>query len=78
VAGREGLVSAAPEPGKGPPPNGPWAALAVSMQLAASIGLGVAAGWWLDRHMDWAPWGVIAGVILGTTVGIYLVIKELA
>jgi F0F1-type ATP synthase assembly protein I len=71
-------VSDAPKPGGGPPPKSPWAPLAVSLQMAASIGLGVAAGLWLDRRMGWAPWGVIGGVVLGTSVGIYLVIKELA
>jgi F0F1-type ATP synthase assembly protein I len=61
-----------------PPPQSPWNLLAVSLQMAVSVSLGVTAGWWLDQRCGWAPWGVVGGVALGTGVGIYLVIKETA
>ncbi len=59
-----------------PPPKGPWTLLAVSLQMAASIALGAAAGWWIDRHTGWAPWGIAVGGLLGMALGIYLLMRE--
>jgi F0F1-type ATP synthase assembly protein I len=58
------------------PPPSTWGFLGAALQMAASISLGVSAGWWLDHRCDWAPWGVIGGVVLGTVVGLYVVLKE--
>ncbi|HOX06475.1 MAG TPA: AtpZ/AtpI family protein [Planctomycetota bacterium] len=71
-------MNEAPDEDRNKPPRGPWSLVATSLEMAASIGLGVAAGLWLDRQLGWAPWGVIGGVFLGTSVGIYLVMKEAA
>ncbi len=40
------------------------------VQLAASIGIGFAIGWWLDRHFGLEPpWCTVAFVALGTVAG---------
>lgn len=42
-----------------------------SWQLVASVGLGTALGWWLDRKFDTAPWLLVAGAVLGMAAGLY-------
>jgi F0F1-type ATP synthase assembly protein I len=46
--------------------------------MGISIGLGVAAGWWVDKRFGCAPWGVVSGGVLGTAVGTYYMLKELS
>ena len=43
------------------------------MQFAATIALGLFAGWWLDERLSTTPLFLIAGTILGAVAGfIYL------
>lgn len=58
------------------PSKSPWLFVGTSLQMGVAIGAGVAGGWWLDQRFGWAPWGVLAGGILGAVVGIYLILKE--
>jgi len=42
---------------------GPYLNLGVG--LAVTVGLGVFAGWWLDRKLRTSPWLLLAGILLG-------------
>ena len=50
--------------------------LGMGLQMAVGVGLGLAVGSWLDRRYGWAPWGVLVGVMVGLSGGMYLLIKE--
>jgi F0F1-type ATP synthase assembly protein I len=43
--------------------------------LAYLGGLGYA-GWWLDQRRGWTPWGLLGGLLLGTGLGLYRMIRE--
>ena len=43
--------------------------------LAYLGGLGYL-GWWLDQRRGWQPWGLLGGLLLGTAVGLYRLIRE--
>lgn len=43
--------------------------------LAYVGGLGYA-GWWFDQRRGWEPWGLLAGLLLGTALGVYRIIRE--
>jgi F0F1-type ATP synthase assembly protein I len=48
----------------------------VGLELAgATAGLALV-GYWLDGRFGTAPWGLIAGVILGLVGGLYNLVKE--
>ena len=55
-----------------------WGKFATSgLELAAGIGLGAAAGAWIDkkRHAS-NPWGLLIGCCVGFVSGMYLLIKN--
>ena len=33
-------------------------------------------GWWIEQRQGWQPWGLLAGLLLGTTLGLYRMIRE--
>jgi len=43
--------------------------------LAFVGGLGYA-GWWLDGRHGWEPWGVLLGLMAGTALGLWRMIRE--
>ena len=43
--------------------------------LAYIGGLGYL-GWWLDQRRGWDPWGLLGGLLLGTALGLYRLIRE--
>lgn len=45
-------------------------------ELLSGILAGLGLGWLLDRWAGTAPWGIIVGVLLGTAVSIFLVVKS--
>jgi hypothetical protein len=56
--------------------NGPY--LTLGMQMAMTIGLGAAVGWWIDRSNDTSIWlglGAGAGAVLGMTYFILVVVR---
>ena len=50
--------------------------LSQGMQLAGTVGLFVFLGYWLDSSMGWSPWGMVAGGLLGSGVGLYQFVKS--
>ena len=48
-----------------------------SWQLAGSVGLGTALGWWLDKKFGTSPWLLVVGALFGIGVGFYAFFKIL-
>ena len=55
---------------------GPY--LDASWQLVVSVGLWVLVGYFLDKWLHTAPWLLVAGSVLGMTIGFYLFFKSIA
>jgi F0F1-type ATP synthase assembly protein I len=49
--------------------------MGMGIQLAAAMTAFGALGWWLDSRFGTAPWLLAAGVILGATGGMIIVIR---
>jgi len=64
------------DPGGADPKLALGAMLSAGMQLAVSVGLGVFFGYRLDARFNTSPWLVLAGSILGISVGLYNFIRE--
>jgi F0F1-type ATP synthase assembly protein I len=50
--------------------------LALGVEMAAAVLLGLFVGRWLDRKFDWTPWGTLIGAMLGVATGMYMLIKD--
>ena len=50
--------------------------LGYGLQMLVGVVLGLVAGQWIDRRYGTDPWGVFAGVMLGLSAGMYLLIKD--
>ncbi|MBR3631857.1 MAG: AtpZ/AtpI family protein [Elusimicrobiaceae bacterium] len=48
----------------------------LGLEFATAVALGTAGGFWADKHWQTTPWGILAGVLLGFALGMYIVIKE--
>lgn len=53
-----------------------WGYVGLGTQLAASVVLFVALGWWVDQHFGWTPWAMLGLGTLGVVVGLYHFVKE--
>lgn len=42
----------------------------VGLSFVFALVIGTAAGWWLDEHFGWKPWGFFTGFILGLVAGV--------
>jgi F0F1-type ATP synthase assembly protein I len=49
--------------------------LGLGMELAAAVAGLTLLGYWIDRHFDTAPWGVLIGVATGLVGGLYNLVK---
>lgn len=47
----------------------------MGFDLAASVGVATALGWWIDRRYDTAPWGLIICALIGIVGGLYNFVK---
>ena len=54
---------------------GPY--LSASSQLTSSVGLWTAVGYFLDRKIGTAPWCLLAGSLLGISLGFYLFLRTI-
>lgn len=48
----------------------------VGLEIAVGVGIGAAAGYWLDKRFGTSPWCLVSGSMLGLAGGMYLLIKE--
>jgi hypothetical protein len=53
-----------------------WRLLGLGIQLAVTVGLFVALGWWLEEKHGWPSWSRIAISTFGIVVGLYHFVKE--
>jgi len=54
-----------------------WGKVAgVGFEIAVGVGLGALIGTLVDRRFHTNPWGVVIGILVGCTAGMYLLIKE--
>ncbi len=37
----------------------------LGLQFALTLGVFTFGGYWLDRQLDWLPWGTLAGAFIG-------------
>jgi len=49
---------------------------ALVLEFLAYLGVFGYGGWWLERRYGWQPWGLFAGLLLGTVIGLYCLIRE--
>jgi F0F1-type ATP synthase assembly protein I len=57
-------------------PHGWFRMYAMVLEFLAYLAVFGYAGWWLDQRRGWEPWGVMSGLILGTSLGVYRMIRE--
>lgn len=48
----------------------------VGIEFVAAVGGFAAVGFWIDRHYDSGPWGLVIGAALGLIGGTYNLIRE--
>jgi ATP synthase protein I len=46
------------------------------LELAGAVAGFALVGYWIDRHYDTAPWGLVVGLILGMIGGLYNLVKQ--
>jgi hypothetical protein len=49
--------------------------LGLGLQLAVTVAIFFAAGWYADEHWGWAPWGKQGLSIFGIALGLYMFVK---
>ena len=49
---------------------------ALVFEFLAYIGVLGYLGWRLDEHRGWQPWGLLIGLMAGTGLGLYRMIRE--
>jgi F0F1-type ATP synthase assembly protein I len=49
---------------------------AVVFEFLAYIGGLGYLGWWLEQRHGWQPWGLLVGLLVGTGLGLYRLLRE--
>ena len=52
-----------------------WRFFGLGIQLAITVALFAALGWWLDGKMGWTPWGLLGCSLFGVVAGMYHFLK---
>jgi ATP synthase protein I len=64
------------EPGDTLPDLPGWAGFAtLGMTIAICVAVGVGIGLWVDARWGLSPWGLLAGLVLGTGLAVMSVVK---
>ena len=48
----------------------------LGLEFAVAVALGAGVGFWIDRKIGSTPWSTVTGVLLGFSLGMYIIIKE--
>ena len=48
----------------------------LGVEFAGAVAGFTLVGYWVDRHFQCSPWGVLAGVLLGLVGGFYNLIRQ--
>jgi ATP synthase protein I len=48
----------------------------VGVELAGAVAVFALIGYWLDERYGWTPWGMLVGLALGFTGGLYNLVRE--
>jgi F0F1-type ATP synthase assembly protein I len=48
----------------------------IGIEFAAAVAGFTMVGWWVDRHWNCRPWGLLSGAVLGLTGGMYNMIRQ--
>lgn len=48
----------------------------LGLEFAVAVAMGVGVGFWLDKKWGSTPWAMVAGVMLGFALGMYIIVKE--
>ncbi len=55
---------------------GKSSALRIATDLMVCLGVGVFLGYWADRWLDSAPWGILLGICFGMAAGVRNAIRS--
>jgi ATP synthase protein I len=47
----------------------------LGLEIGVGAALGAVVGTWIDRKLHSDPWGLLIGIILGFSAGMYMLIK---
>lgn len=50
-------------------------AWSLAIEMVAAVGVSVFIGWWLDRWLGTAPWGLLAFILLGVATAMWSAIR---
>ncbi len=53
-----------------------WVITTLGLEFAVAVGMCAAGGYYIDKHFQSFPWGMVLGVLVGFALGMYIVIKE--
>jgi F0F1-type ATP synthase assembly protein I len=48
----------------------------LGLEIGVGAALGAIVGTWIDRKLHSDPWGLVIGILLGFSAGMYMLIKE--
>ncbi len=73
----------APEDDRGT--NRRWAGLdpewlkqyATVLEFLGMLAVAGYAGWWLDERYGWQPWGLLGGLLVGMSAGLYRMLRQM-
>ena len=57
------------------PPGGAMRFASAGVELAATVGVGCLAGYWIDRRFETSPWGFVVCSAVGVVGGLYNMIR---
>lgn len=61
-----------------PPEPVPWAwarAYGLVIEFLAYLGGLGYLGWWIEQRRGWQPWGLLIGLLAGTALGLYRMLR---